>query len=1093
MKKVSKCLWCGSKKIDLFTKRKDQTEILKCTKCGLYMVGSIPEDLDNYYYDETYYNANETNIDTGYAEMYDLMSPAFLFWQNSLIEELNESHENQNFLEIGCATGNLLEIISENQKNLSVEGLDISKYAVMAARSKGLNAEVGYIDEYKSKPKKDVIFSSETMEHLDDLKSFLTGVLNNLKDDGVFLFYVPSISEDDANQNKESYLRFNTNLEHLLHFTPEFIENEFGNFFNSTVYVKEIKTGYGPCIIGALSKDETKLFDLRNILECIDRENIPNNTTNIFLKNLAIISLKFGNFNLATKAHELLNSRNDVDYDTILLIEGLIGYHSGSLESSNNCFEKYLKRNPGNKFAIRLILANERELNKNYKSSLAKIKQETDILTQRLLTAEDQLRDYHKSRLIGLAIRLRPLISKIYLLIKKVPRKLKSILKIIIKKIFPDSFLLKLKYLLKLEWLVKVVVVDNNIISEQVLLSVIIPYYNMGKTIDETLDSLKNQTYKAFEVIIVNDGSTEDFSVEKIRNINLDGLNAFVVNQKNQGVAAARNNGIKIANGKYIVCLDSDDILDATYLEKELLLLESNPICDIATTNMNIFGVRNGIYTQAAYDPYKLIHDNMVITAAMFPKKAWEQVGGYKSGIGYEDWEFWINLAENGYWGRLIPEPIFNYRTAVSSRYIDDQSKHELNISVIKNLHIKYDKIINRINRNRYFNKKIIGKTPLINLQNSADYNYIKNNKPNILITMPWMTFGGAETLIYNFCREIKDDCNISFVTGLKSEHEWEYKFKEITNRIYHLANLFEDETVQLEFISNYIKTRHIHVLHVVHNGFMYSMLDELKTRHPDLKIIVTLFNDRVEYFGQAIKHAKYIDMFVSDNQKVVSSYQEKTHNKNASVIPNGVDCDTEFNPKLFNRSKQRADLGIDESDLSVFFVGRLSSEKNPNVFLDAVDDMLNIKHEKNVKFFMIGDGVMKHEVEKHISKINNSNFEYLGYQTNIAKYLSAADVFVLPSSIEGFPLSILEAMSMGVAVVASNVGAIPDVVNDKKDGFIIKPGSSMEIVESIEILNSNRKLLNEIKKLSRVKIEKHYSNTVLKSNYNKLYKEILK
>jgi glycosyltransferase involved in cell wall biosynthesis len=354
------------------------------------------------------------------------------------------------------------------------------------------------------------------------------------------------------------------------------------------------------------------------------------------------------------------------------------------------------------------------------------------------------------------------------------------------------------------------------------------------------------------------------------------------------------------------------------------------------------------------------------------------------------------------------------------------------------------------------------------------------------------MTFGGAETLIYNYCREIKDDFNITFVTGLQSNHEWEYKFKEITPYIYHLPNLFEDESLYIEFISNYVQTRNIDILHIIHNGFTFKMLPELRKRHTKLKIVVTMFNDRVEYFEQSIEVQEYIDAFTTDNQAVAKHYaKELGAGKSITVIPNGINCYEEFNPILFDRVAERKALGLKDEDLAIFFVGRLSVEKNPDVFIGAAEQILVTQNTKNVKFFVVGDGPMRPNVERLLKDIDNDAITYLGYQSEVAKFLSAADVFVLPSSIEGFPLSILEAMAMRVVVVASDVGAIPDVIKSGDDGFVVTPGSAPEIAEALSKLKANPKLLESMKDKSREKVEKNYSNRQLGKNYKQAYRKL--
>lgn len=629
--------------------------------------------------------------------------------------------------------------------------------------------------------------------------------------------------------------------------------------------------------------------------------------------------------------------------------------------------------------------------------------------------------------------------------------------------------------------------------SAKPIVSVVIPYYNRFDTIDETLESLRNQTFQNFEVIIVDDNSSDQKSINK-----LDSLNGVkVVRHKvNEGVAKTRNDGIALSVGKYILCLDSDDMLEDTFIEKAVAVLETSPDVSLVSTYQDAFGVVNELFEKHPYNPYKLYEDNMVITAALFRREAWEATGGYKPDIGYEDWEYWLTLAENGYWGKQLPEPLFKYRTSMYSRYVGDKDVHWNNIKIIHDLHSGYKRKIRTLEMSRRSVRKIIAsENAMVNLNESRLYKESTNSNPNILIAMPWMTFGGAETLIYNLCRQTSNDFNISFITGLKSENEWEYKFKEISKNIYHLANLFDDNSLYAEFVINYVKTRKIDILHIIHTDFVFPMLHRLKHECPNVKVIVTMFNDRVpNYVTGVVDHQEYIDILTSDNQKTTKSFKDKLlPSSNIKLIPNGINGDKEFSLELFNRRNERHELGIRKDDLSVFFVGRLSEEKNPDVFVRAAEIVLSKNDAANVKFFVIGDGPMRNDIEKQIKKLSSKNIVYLGYQAEVARYLSAADVFVLPSSIEGFPLSILEAMAMKVVVIASRVGAIPDVIDHGQNGFIIEPGSADEIADTVLDLNKDRRRVEKIKLIGRDILEKKYSHTQLGKNYKGLYREAIK
>lgn len=754
----------------------------------------------------------------------------------------------------------------------------------------------------------------------------------------------------------------------------------------------------------------------------------------------------------------------------------------------------------------------EKTENQEDKDKINTLNQEVMELKSQLFKMRDELHTLRNSRVIGRIIKARESAGQMRSKARKLPRRAVIKTKHLISGVTPSAVKPAVRTLL-LNPARKVmrayetsrskntnmyqagtVHVPNRTWNPDVpLVSIVVPYFNRADTIDETIESILWQTFTNFELIIVDDGSTDQESVVKLDRIATDYPSITIIKQKNQGVAAARNTGLEKARGKYLVCLDSDDVIDPTYIEKCLIVLELNQDIGLATSYRKHFGVVNEEFRVAEYEPIELFTNNMVTTAAMFRREGWEVSGGYKSNIGYEDWEFWLTLAEHGFWGKLLPEFLFLYRVAMSSRYMDDKEVHWNNIKTIQNMHKQYDRKIKKIASTRRAAKRLSDvDTVFKNLNDSKNYALPSDKKQNVLVTIPWMTFGGAETLIYNYCTEIKDKFNISFVTGLESKHEWEYKFKEITPSIYHLANLFPDKQYHIAFIKNYIKTHDIQILHIIHNGFTFEMLEDIKRQFPNLKVIVTMFNDRVDYFLKSTNYSDYIDVFTSDNSKVTKHYKKILgENVTAMVIPNGIDCFTTFNTDLYDREFERASLKINDNDLAVFFVGRFSEEKNPDVFVRAAQQVL--RKNKSVKFFMIGDGGMRDNIDAMIKQIEGDRVVNLGYQSEVARFLSAADIFVLPSSIEGFPLSILEAMAMKLAVIASDVGAIAEVLNSGEDGFVITPGSADEISTIITKLEKDRTLLKSAKNNARKKVEVNYSNTALGNNYSKLYKDAIK
>ena len=108
-----------------------------------------------------------------------------------------------------------------------------------------------------------------------------------------------------------------------------------------------------------------------------------------------------------------------------------------------------------------------------------------------------------------------------------------------------------------------------------VKISVVVPVYNTASTLPRCLDSVLGQTFTDFEIIIVNDGSTDE-SHAVIASYAATHPEIVVVTQENQGLGAARNAGIRAARGTYIACVDSDDLIDSTMLEKMLRAVEDH-------------------------------------------------------------------------------------------------------------------------------------------------------------------------------------------------------------------------------------------------------------------------------------------------------------------------------------------------------------------------------------------------------------------------------------------------------------------------------------------------------------------------------------
>lgn len=202
-----------------------------------------------------------------------------------------------------------------------------------------------------------------------------------------------------------------------------------------------------------------------------------------------------------------------------------------------------------------------------------------------------------------------------------------------------------------------------NKLNENILISVIIPCYNSGNTIQNSIDSVLNQTWKNIELIIVNDGSDDPKTIKILENI----LSAKVISQHNKGLPSARNFGVSKAQGEYIFFLDADDTIGKDTLAELLHVIKQNNFKCFSFPHMQLTGDRKGKINNK-YNTFEQLFFNKIPYSIMISKQLFIRMKGYsvKFTDGYEDWEFNIRLGAKGIQGIDSPKSILYYNVSNS-------------------------------------------------------------------------------------------------------------------------------------------------------------------------------------------------------------------------------------------------------------------------------------------------------------------------------------------------------------------------------------------------------------------------------------------
>jgi len=207
------------------------------------------------------------------------------------------------------------------------------------------------------------------------------------------------------------------------------------------------------------------------------------------------------------------------------------------------------------------------------------------------------------------------------------------------------------------------------------LISVIIPCFNEGVLLERCLNSVINQTWKNTEIVLVNDGSNNQCTIEIIQKYkNFPFINT--VEQINRGLPSARNMGIKNAKGNYLFFLDSDDWIEPETLEKMYFFLKSFKDASYIFADIMLEGEVNKI-VKKEYNFFEQLFLNQLPYSIFISKEICLKYGCYDKNMrsGYEDWEFNIRLGSHDIHGKRLSEPLFHYNVSNSGMLISKTSK----------------------------------------------------------------------------------------------------------------------------------------------------------------------------------------------------------------------------------------------------------------------------------------------------------------------------------------------------------------------------------------------------------------------------------
>ncbi len=204
-------------------------------------------------------------------------------------------------------------------------------------------------------------------------------------------------------------------------------------------------------------------------------------------------------------------------------------------------------------------------------------------------------------------------------------------------------------------------------------ISVIIPCYNQGKYLDDAVNSVLRQTYQDFEIIVINDGSTDKYTNDLLKNYNKPKTEVY--STKNQGLASTRNYGFKLSKGEFIQFLDADDILDSKKFEKQINIFRNNDSIDVSYSDYTYYYEDTKEYSEPQMkeilgkNPFEdFVYKwqrgiSIPIHCSLFRRKVFNNSGPFISGFkAIEDWIMWVDISSRKCKFQYLDENLAVYR-----------------------------------------------------------------------------------------------------------------------------------------------------------------------------------------------------------------------------------------------------------------------------------------------------------------------------------------------------------------------------------------------------------------------------------------------
>lgn len=514
------------------------------------------------------------------------------------------------------------------------------------------------------------------------------------------------------------------------------------------------------------------------------------------------------------------------------------------------------------------------------------------------------------------------------------------------------------------------------------VISIITPFYNGGSTLDETANSIFSQTFPFFEWIIVDDGSKDEDSLNKLKDLEKKDNRVKIFHKKNGGPSQARDYGIEHASksSKYIYFLDCDDIIANTMIEVMYWTLETHPEASFVYPSIINFGD-----LEYYWEPYFSLEEEIVVNImcinTMVKKDALRDVGcfGIKEKAMFEDWNLWLKLLAKGYIPIRINAPLFWYRVNSTGEY--NRAKNN------------YDKAMNLINSTAKTIKNDVQAIQFPRINTKVESSDISNMilpkykvSNSVLFMLPNSVINKERVFDYEIIKRFSNNGYKCFTISTDpTRNNLRQEIEDYSD--YYDLSTFIDYGDYINFILYLIDSRNIDTIYISDGDINWSLLMMIKCINPNVKI-VKLDHNYINNDMINIKESEIVDT---------------------------------------NDIKKKYNIPLGKKIIS--FIERISYDENPMLFIEIAHELLS--QYSDLFFIMSGKGPMVDEVRDIIQEMDMVDNVLLMDQIDNDDLYLITDILVSCPRTEGVSINFYKAIVNNVPVVINNSFGQGDVLGD--------------------------------------------------------------